>query len=251
MIESEKYIFFGVLNNLNIINLYTKKPLDINFHVQSQEELENKFLEIENEINYRFRKVVLPRQSHTTNVVCIDEDNLNDELVDVDGVITNLKGIALVTSSADCQNILIYDKNKKVIASVHSGWKGTLNKILRNTICIMQNKYECNCNDLIVCIEPSILKCCFEVEDDVVSSFKNNFESIDEYITLGEIKDNKQKYYIDTVGINKMELLSLGVLEKNIFVAEICTKCNNDKFHSYRAAGKGAGRNIALICICD
>ena len=89
------------------------------------------------------------------------------------------------------------------------------------------------------------------MEDDVVSSFKNNFENIDEYITLGKIKDNKQKYYIDTIGINKMELLSLGVLEKNIFIAEICTKCNNDKFHSYRADGKESGRNIALICICD
>lgn len=249
MKETEKYISFNLLNELGLINLYTKKPININFHVQSQEELDNKFLEISEDIGYTFKKVILPKQSHTTNVVVINEDNLDDELVDIDGVVTNIRGIALVTSSADCQNILIYDKEKKVIGNVHSGWKGTLNKILRNTINLMINTYDSNPKDLVVCIEPSILDCCFEVDKDVVDMFIRNFGNIDEFIKLGDIKEDKQKYYIDTVSINVRELLELGISKENIVTSSICTKCNNIKYHSYRADGKDAGRNIALICM--
>lgn len=247
MKETDKYIIFDIDDKL--INLYTKKPIDINFHVHSEEELNNKFLELSKDINYEFRKVILPRQSHTTNVVAITLDNLDDELNDVDAVITDLKGVALVTSSADCQNIFIYDKKTNVIGNVHSGWKGTLNKILRNTINVMVETYGSDPKDLVVCINPSILKCCFEVDKDVVDMFNNNFKNIDDCIRFGDIKDNKQKYYIDTVGINKKELMDLGVLEDNIIVSNICTKCCNDKYHSYRADGKETGRNIALIVI--
>lgn len=247
MKETDKYITFDIDDKL--INLYTKKPIDINFHVHSEEELNNKFLELSKDINYEFRKVILPRQSHTTNVEVINEDNLDSELLDVDAVVTNLKGVALVTSSADCQNVFIYDKKNNVIGNVHSGWKGTLNKILRNTINVMIDTYGSDPKDLVVCINPSILKCCFEVDKDVVDMFNNNFNNIEDTISLGDIKDGKQKYYIDTVEINRMELMDLGVLEDNIVTSDLCSKCLNDKFHSYRADGKEAGRNIALIVI--
>lgn len=247
MRETDKYNIFDIDDK--VINLYTKKPIDINFHVHSEEELNNKFLELSKDIKYEFKKVILPRQSHTTNIRIIREDNLDSDLNDIDAVITNLKGIALVTSSADCQNILIYDNKKEVIANVHSGWKGTLNKILRKTINLMIDTYGSDPKDLVVCIEPSILKCCFEVDKDVVDMFNNNFSNIEDAISLGDIKMNKQKYYIDTVLINKKELIDLGVPNDNINVSNICTKCCHNKYHSYRALGNDAGRNIALIVI--
>ena len=247
MIENNKYVIFEIDDKL--INLYTKKPIDINFHVHTDEELNEKFLQISEDVGYKFKNIVIPKQTHTNNVVAINEDNLNSELLDVDGVVTNLKGVALVTISADCQNILIYDKKNEVIGNVHSGWKGTLNKILRNAINLMIDKYDSNPKDLIVCIEPSILKCCFEVDKDVVDMFYDNFDNIDDAIRLGDMKDGKQKYYIDTILINKKELIELGVQENNILVSNLCTKCLHDKFHSYRADGTSAGRNIALIVL--
>jgi YfiH family protein len=180
-------------------------------------------------------------------VVAITLDNLDDELNDVDGVITDLKDVALTIATADCQNIFIYDKKKEVIANVHSGWKGTLNKILRNTIVKLVDVYRCEVQDLIVCIGPSILKCCFEVDSDVVDMFRREFKDIEDTISLGEVKNDKQKYYIDTVEINRKELIDLGVPKENIIVSDICTKCSSDKYHSYRAHGMDSGRNVSLI----
>ena len=244
MRELDKYSYFEELDNNKIINFITNKNIGINYAVQSRDEIRSKLKDI---IDYEYKKIISPRQTHTNNVVAITLDNIDDELNDCDGVITNLKGVALTIATADCQSIFIYDNKKLVIANIHSGWKGTLKKILRNAIQIMIDKYECNTKDLIVCIGPSILKCCFEVDKDVVDMFRKEFNNIEDTISLGEVKDGKQKYYIDTVEINKKELRELGVLEENIITSNICTKCSSDKYHSYRAHGMDSGRNVSLI----
>ena len=246
MRELDKYSYFEELDNNKIINFITNKNIGINYAVQSRDEIRSKLKDI---IDFEYKKIISPRQTHTNNVVAITLDNIDDELNDCDGVITNLKGVALTIATADCQSIFIYDNKKLVIANIHSGWKGTLKKILRNAIQIMIDKYECNTKDLIVCIGPSILKCCFEVDKDVVDMFRKEFNNIEDTISLGEVKDGKQKYYIDTVEINKKELIDLGVLEENIITSNICTKCSSDKYHSYRAHGMDSGRNVSLIVI--
>lgn len=246
MRELDKYSYFEELDNNKIINFITNKNIGINYAVQSRDEIRSKLKDI---IDYEYKKIISPRQTHTNNVVAITLDNIDDELNDCDGVITNLKGVALTIATADCQSIFIYDNKKLVIANIHSGWKGTLKKILRNAIQIMIDKYECNIKDLMVCIGPSILKCCFEVDKDVVDMFRKEFNNIEDTISLGEVKDGKQKYYIDTVEINKKELKDLGVLEENIITSNICTKCFSDKYHSYRAHGMDSGRNVSLIVI--
>lgn len=203
------YYSFDVLNTEGLVNFVTDRSLDINFKKQSREEIRRI---LQNISDYQFRNIIIPRQTHTNNVVVIDEDNLNNELYDVDGVITKLKGVALTIATADCQSIILYDKEKEVIGNIHSGWKGTLGKILSKGINLMIDRFSSNVEDIIVCIGPSILDCCFEVDKDVVDMFNEEFTDIEEFIRLGEIKEGKQKYYIDTVGINKKELLRMGLL---------------------------------------
>lgn len=249
MKENEKCVQFEKLNNNNeIIHLFTKRPFNFS-KLTSTDKIKKDYQEIEQFFNYNFLKIKKPIQTHTNVVKIVTNDNLDDEFLDVDGLITNLKGVALVTSLADCQGILLYDAQKKVIGNIHSGWKGTLNKIIKNAIEIMQDNFNCNPKNIEAYICPSILKCCFEVDEDVVSMFKNNFDDIDEYIFKGEIKDNKQKYYIDTVSINVKEMEKLGLLKENIYCSNICTKCHADKYHSYRNDHDQSGRNIALICL--
>lgn len=244
MKEKESYSYFEELSNDKILNFTTNKSVGINYATQSRDEIRGILKDV---VDFECKNIISPRQTHTNNVVAITLDNLDDELNDVDGVITDLKGVALTIATADCQNIFIYDKKKEVIANVHSGWKGTLNKILRNTIVKLVDVYRCEVQDLIVCIGPSILKCCFEVDSDVVDMFRKEFKDIEDIISLGDIKDGKQKYYIDTVEINRRELMDLGVPEYNIIVSDICTKCSSDKYHSYRAHGMDSGRNVSLI----
>ncbi len=245
-----KYYTFDDLNNFpEIVHLYTTKPFDFSLERVGTKGIEKGFKEIEKDLHYKFNKIVMPIQTHTDVVKIVDSTNINDEFNDVDGLITNMKNVALVTKTADCQSILLYDPLKKVIGNIHSGWRGTLNKIIKNAIDLMVNEFGCEPQNIRACICPSIMKCCFEVSEDVEEMFRINFKEINDFITLGEIKDKKQKYYIDTIKVNKNVLIDLGLKEENISVSNLCTKCNSNVFHSYRAALKESGRNIALICI--
>ena len=217
----------------------------------SKEQIEKYYENLEHSLNKKFKKIIKPIQTHTNIVKVVDKNNINDTFQDVDGLITNLKDVALVVSVADCQGILLYDKKNKVIGNIHSGWKGTLNRIIENAINLMIDEFDSNTSDIEAFIAPSILKCCFEVDEDLVLNFKEQFKDIiiDDLITLGEIKENKQKYYIDTININKRVMLKLGLKEENIVLSNICTKCHSDKIHSYRKEKDESGRNITLICM--
>ena len=92
----------------------------------------------------------------------------------------------------------------------------------------------------------------FEVDEDIAVKFYEKFKylyNIDDIISKGKIKENKQKYNIDTVLINKTVLLNLGLQDKNIIDCDICTVCNSDKFHSYRVDKEASGRNTGIITL--
>lgn len=250
MITIDKDNHLITFNNLKVVNCFTLKPYNFRDTQVSIDEQEKQYDEIMNKLNFKAIKFIKANQTHTSNVEVVTKDNLNDKFIETDGLITNLKNVALVTSLADCQGILLYDSKKEVIGNVHSGWKGTLNKIVENAVKLMIDTYNSNPEDIEAYITPSILKCCFEVDEDVVDMFKNNFDNIDDLITLGEFKD-KQKYYIDTVEINKRILLNLGLKNENINLSNLCSKCNNDIIHSHRADGVDSGRNVAIICMTE
>ena len=128
----------------------------------------------------------------------------------------------------------------------------SFNRIIENAINLMVSNYECNPKDIEAYITPSILKCCFEVDEDVKDLFYNKYKelkNIDEIIKLGDKKEEKQKYYIDTVKINIESLKNIGLKTENIIDSNICTMCHSKEFHSYRADGKSFGVNGAIIAI--
>lgn len=240
-----KYYMFDKLNEYdNILHLYSKKPINYNKNQKSSNELNDIILDIEKDFSYTFKVVKGTTQTHSNNVGVIDNDSLNKDFNNYDGLITNLEGVALIMKTADCQSIFLYDPINKVIGNIHSGWKGTLNKIAINAISIMKEKFNSNYKDIIVCISPSIRSCCFEVDEDVYSMFKNKFCYINEFV---EKKNNK--YYIDTINLNKKILKEIGIKEENIFDSGICTKCNSKIYHSYREDKDNSGRNLSLIVL--
>ena len=211
-------------------------------------------------LGLNYINVVRPYQTHTNNVQSIygkinkdDIDIALDELKDIDGVITDKKEIILSTLNADCILFLIFDPKNKVIASVHSGWKGTLGKIIENTINKMVEEYNSKPEDILVAISPSIRKCHFEVHDDVKIPYEETFKytnRLNEIIEpIGEV-DGKQKYKIDTVLVNKIMLIDMGIKEKNILDCEICSLCNCDQIHSRRGSNGGLfGVGTAMISL--
>ena len=247
--NDKHYLSFSRLNEEGIVNAFSLKPYNFRKQFVPDNKIVENYAELQSTLNYHFSKIVKPNQTHTNIVKKVDNFNINDEFNDVDGLITDIKNVALVTSVADCQAILLYDNKKKVIGNVHSGWNGTLNRITQNAIHLMIQEYNCNPNDIEAYICPSILTCCFEVDSDVKNMFQENFMDIDinSCITMGDIKENKQKYFIDTVSINKQILLNMGLKEDNIILSNLCSKCNHEIIHSHRSDGIDSGRNIAII----
>lgn len=171
-----------------------------------------------------------------------EPDFYEEEYSKTDGLITNKKKIALCTTNADCIILMLYDYEKQVIANVHSGWKGTVQKVASKTIDKMQEIYNCNPKNIICCISPSIRQCHFEVDKDVKEIFENNFK-----LTQKIIKKQEEKWHIDTVELNREMLKEKGLLEENIIDSKICTVCNSNTIHSYRGSNHKNGLEIGII----
>ena len=239
--------FIDIKLDHNVISLFIHKPYNFKRDTISELEIQNQFKKIEKAINYNFNNILRPHQTHSNNVQIVNENNINDSFDNVDGLITNLKGVALCTQVADCQSILFYDTKNKVIGNVHSGWRGTLNRICTNAIEIMKKEYHSDVKNIKVYISPSIHKCHFEVGEELKEEFEKEFSNIDDLIVKGDYKE-EQKYYIDTVELNKRVLINLGIKESNISSSKLCSVCN-DYVHSYRRDKPNDGRNITLIAI--
>lgn len=189
---------------------------------------------------YNFSKdnIYIPIQRHTDNIHILDS---GAEPVVADAVITAKKGILIGVQVADCVPVLLYDISQSVIAAVHAGWRGTAQEIMKGTIKTMQERFNSSPDNIHIAIGPSIRQCCYEVGDEVEASVRNVTGEGDYYI------NKHNKYFIDLSSANKIQALSMGIPEANIWQSEECTFCNPEKFHSYRHAKKSAGRQGGFI----
>ena len=200
-------------------------------------------------LDIKYNKLVsVKHQIHSNYVEKVENENY--EYTDIDGLVTDKNGVSLLLKFADCTPIYLYDPVKNVIGDIHSGWKGTVQKIAQEGVNKLIEEYGSKPEDIIACIGPAIGKCHFEVDEDVKDIFEKTFKYMnitDKIIFKGEIQDNKQKYYIDTNLINRRLLEDVGLKKENIVESNICTVCNGDKMHSYRVDKEKSGRNAAVI----
>lgn len=245
------YIQFRILNDLGIKHAYSLKTDGINFmHTGGDLILEKKsYKKLCGAVGLDFERIAKPKQDHTDKVKRVDKPYSPEEIGSCDGLITNKENIVLATVNADCILYLLYDRKNKAIANVHSGWRGSYQRIVENAIDKMIEEYGTNPKDLIVCICPSIRKCCFEVDKDVKDMFYDRFSFLDEInkFILNGFSENK--FYVDTVGINNCLLVQKGVKKENIYDSGICSVCNDDLIHSYRSEGKSYKRATAIISL--
>lgn len=164
---------------------------------------------------------------------------------EVDGFVTDEPGIILATAYADCTPLLFYDPEKQVIASVHSGWKGTLQRIGKEAVRIMNEDYGCSKDDIIAGIGPTIGPDRFEVGEEVYVQFRDEFERMDKILS-GKKGD---KYYLNLWEANREILEEAGLNPKNILIDDHCTYKNEDMFFSHRRDKGLTGRMAALIML--
>lgn len=242
-----EYYQFDELLKKGVINCYTARKKEINFSTNLEtSKIEENYKKICRSLNINRESIVRPKQKHTDIIKRVDE--LEENYDGVDGLITNKPGINLMLTYADCTPILIYDPINNAIGNIHSGWRGTVQKIGLKAIEKMKEEYCSKPDELIVCIGPCIKQCHFEVSSDVKEIFEKEFSYLNRNNDI--IKKNekeKGKYFIDTTLINRLILERAGVRPENIIDSNICTVCNYDIVHSYRKDREKSGRNIAII----
>lgn len=160
-------------------------------------------------------------------------------LEDADGIITNVPQEAVGIFNADCVPILLYDRKEKVVAAVHSGWRGTLSCIVLKTIEKLKKDFKSDPCNIAACIGPHICSSCYEVGEELIVAFKNSAFYKDKQVFKGRNLSLKECIL--------HQLKDSGVPEKNVNSLDICTSCSREyELYSYRK-NRYQGRLFSFI----
>jgi polyphenol oxidase len=188
-----------------------------------------------------------------------------------DGVMTAEPGILLSIRIADCLPLLLVDPRRRVVAAVHSGWRGAVGRVMEKAVGDMGRAFGSDPQDLIAAVGPSIRACCYDVGEEVVEAFQGNFADADDFFQKlpnrpeaatdrhsilflsayppGHAPEHVPAARLDLTAVARHQLASAGVKPGNIEVADFCTSCRTDLFFSHRHEGAGTGRQAAAIGI--
>jgi YfiH family protein len=181
-----------------------------------------------------------------------------------DASVTNRAGLLLGVRTADCAPVLVVDPKKRVVAAIHAGWRGTLQRIVVKTIGQMQMEFGSRPRDMLAAIGPTIGGCCYEVGTEVASAFAAKFANASEFfdeLRTGDEPNPLQwlnmmppghqpppnRVLLDLKKANRFQLLDAGIREENIFLTNLCTSCDVGRLFSYRKEGANSGRLMAVV----
>jgi YfiH family protein len=155
-----------------------------------------------------------------------------------DAMITDKPGTGLAITSADCAAIFLYDPFKKIIAAVHSGWRGSSKKILVKTLNRLRSDFNSSPENFTAYIGPSISQANYEVGKEVAELFEPQF-----------VLKKQGKFFLDVSGFNYNTLLKAGLKKNNIQLSGLCSYDMAAVFHSYRRDGEKSGRSLGIIAL--
>lgn len=221
--------------------------------------------------------LMMPHQVHLTEMAIVDETflQLPDEerfaqLEGVDALMTNVTGVCIGISTADCIPVLLYDKRHHAACAIHAGWRGTVKRIVEKAVAKMTTVYGTQPEDIQAQIGPGISLDSFEVGDEVYDAFVNEgFEmalisrkypcgSRSSLLACSEgLKKSStfhsslltSKWHIDLPECNRQQLLAAGIPEVQIAVSTVCTFKDSETYFSARRLGIKSGRIFTGILL--
>jgi polyphenol oxidase len=186
-------------------------------------------------------------QVHSSRLHILDENTPPENgRPQADAVATMRSGTAIGVQVADCFPILVADPRKRVIAAIHAGWRGTLERIFSKTVAGLRAGFGTDPADLITAVGPGIHPCCFEVGPEVVDQFRAAYPGVK---LAGPHPARHGKYFIDLPKALQLQFEETGLNVDNVFILNACTRCNTGEFFSYRGEGPQSGRMMAVIAI--
>ncbi len=186
-------------------------------------------------------------QVHGTAGMIIQNNHSNNGFIsftiDGDYLITQNAYSALGIVTADCLPLVFYDKNNKVTALVHAGWRGSVAGIVATVFDTMKNAFGTNFSDIAAFFGPSACICCYRVDEEFIEPLRRS-SGFDRFI-----QKRNNDYFFDLPLYNELILLQLGVLPKSINRDyNQCTICN-DRFCSYRRESMSPFRNVTVVVL--
>lgn len=185
-------------------------------------------------------------QIHSADVRIVkDLADAKDGNYKMDALVSDAESVLLGVKTADCVPVLVGDTKTKSFAAIHAGWRGTVQSIVQKAIEKMRENYGTNPNDLVCAIGPAATCKNYEIGQDVIDVFSENFPNSEHLFTPTQ----PNHALIDLHTANKEQLLSIGVLPENIFTAPLCTIERTDLFFSYRKEKKLHGKTGRLMSV--
>jgi len=157
-----------------------------------------------------------------------------------DALVTNVAGLMVGVRTADCVPILLADPERRAVAAVHAGWRGTVARIAARAVEALTSEYGCRPENLLAAIGPAIGPCCYEVGCEVAREFGTIFP---------ELEGTGERIHLDLEEANRRVLAAAGVPAEQIHAARLCTRCRAEDFHSFRRDAERAGRMLTAIGI--
>ena len=146
--------------------------------------------------------------------------------------------------SADCPLLLLYDPLGHAIGVIHASWRSSVLRIVQKAVDTLNRAFGSQPVNLLACLSPSIGPCCYDVGDDLVDyAWQHDFDLKTFLTTVGK------RRYLDLWSLNREQLIQSGLSEENIEIAEVCNRCRDDFFYSYRRDGPKTGRYGALMML--
>ena len=174
-------------------------------------------------------------QVHGSEIKVVDRPGYFDGY---DAFVTDLPGVFLSVTVADCVPILIFDTVKKAVAAVHAGWRGTVAQVAGKTVALLQTEYGSRPEDCIAYIGAAIGFDSFEVSAEVAIKFTPD---------LQKDAGSPGKYLVDLKEANRKQLVQAGLVPACIEVSPFCTASSHHRFFSFRKEGGITGRMLAVV----
>lgn len=246
------WVIHGFTTRLGGVSEGAYKSLNMGLHVGDDRTavLENRRLAL-GALGLDYKAAVAGEQVHGVEIAKVTKGDISKGAEDtatalkgIDALVTDEAGVILTSYYADCVPVFLIDPEHRAVALVHSGWKGTIDKISSQTITYMEKTYGSRPESILAGIGPHIGPCCYEIDVQLAARFEQVFKHDDKLIIKGS-----GRYYLDLSRAVTIQLLDSGCISDHIYDAALCTSCDTGLFFSHRAECGRTGRSASIICI--
>jgi YfiH family protein len=187
------------------------------------------------------------RQVHGNQVCIVDAALLQRSLqgIAADALVTQLAQVTLGVLVADCLPIVLYALDTPVIAVVHAGRIGTYHRVVQHALAMIERCFAIPPAQVHAVLGPAIGACCYTLDRRAVGPFQDQFPTWEQFF----IPHGPERWTMDLLTANTLQLRAAGVPAEQIDTASICTACHRHDLYSHRAEGPETGRSMALVAL--